>query len=45
MPGSDCRFDMFDVVDKRGNSALDVAGDALFHFLGLQPAVSPDETD
>ena len=39
------RFDMFDVVDKRGNSALDVAGDALFHFLGLQPAVSPDETD
>ena len=28
-------LDMFNVVDKRGNSALNVAGDALFDFLGL----------
>src|SRR5204863_6211196 len=38
-------LDMFNVVDKRGNSALNVAGDALFDFLRLQPAVSPDKTD
>src|SRR2546422_560368 len=39
------RFDVLNVVDQRGDTALDVGSDALLHFLGLQAVVGPDETD
>ena len=39
------RLGVFDVIDQRGDSALDVAGDALFHLLRLEASKGPDETD
>src|SRR5213079_2992763 len=38
-------FDVLDVAHQRRNAALDVGGDALFHFLRLQAVISPDQGD
>ena len=39
------RFDVLHVVHQRGDAALHVAGDALFHFLRLQAGVGPVQRD
>ena len=39
------RLCVFDVIHQRGDSALDVAGDALFHLLRLEAGEGPDQTD
>ena len=39
------RFGVLNVVDQRGDSAFNVAGNALFHFLRLKSGEGPDKTD
>ena len=43
--GKRLRLCMLDVVDKRGDAALNVARDAQFHFLRLKTVVGPDQAD
>src|SRR5712692_3985053 len=37
------RFDVLNVIHQHGDAALDVGGDALLHFLGLETVVSPNQ--
>ena len=39
------RFDVLDIVDGGGHGALEDGDDALFHLLGREAAVGPDDAD
>ena len=43
MPFSDLRFDVLDVVDRRGQRALGDGDDAVGHLFGGEALVLPDD--